>query len=113
MPFIGIKTNVSLDGDKKAQVAKILGKEIALLPGKSERWLMTGIEDGLYMTLAGSDAPCVMASVSIFGSASPAAYEALTESLCDKLGEMLDVPADRIYVKYSEHSVWGWNGGNF
>lgn len=113
MPFIELKTNVAVADSAKAELSRLLGREIALIPGKSERWLMTSIEDGLYMTFAGSDAPCVIASVCIFGGAAEEAYEKLTASLCEKLGDALGVPPDRIYVKYSEYSEWGWNGGNF
>lgn len=113
MPYIEIKTNVTVDEVKKAKIAKMLGEDIAILPGKSERWLMTGIDDGMYMTLAGDGSPCVIASVSIFGSASHSAYDKLTAKLCGDLGEALGVSADRIYVKYSEFTEWGWNGGNF
>ncbi len=113
MPFIELKTNVTVPESGKAALADVLGREIALIPGKSERWLMTSVEDGLYMTFAGSDAPCVIASVCIFGGADDDAYDKLTASLCEKLGTSLGISPDRVYVKYSEYSKWGWNGFNF
>ena len=113
MPYIEIKTNVHCPEEKKNGISRLLGKEISLIPGKSENWLMTRVEDSLSMTFAGTDEPCVMAEVSIFGKATSSAYDALTASLCEKLGDALGVPENRVYVKYSEVSVWGWNGSNF
>ncbi len=111
MPYIKITTNVC-DVPVKA-IEKELGEAIALIPGKTERWLMTCVEGGAKMAFAGSEDPCVMAEVSLFGAASPAAYEKLTAELCRALSEMIGVPQDRIYVKYEEIGTWGWSGSNF
>ncbi|MBR6807949.1 MAG: hypothetical protein IKM46_06180 [Clostridia bacterium] len=113
MPYIELKTNVKIDDAKAKGIREMLGREIELIPGKSEKWLMTGIADGVRMSHGGSDEPCALVTVSIFGKASAEAYDALTASLCEKLSDCLGVAADRIYVKYEEVSVWGWNGMNF
>ena len=113
MPYIDLKTNVKIDDASASELQAMFGREIELIPGKTEKWLMTGISDNLRMSHAGSDEPCVFVTVSIFGKASAEAYADLTASLCDKLSSSLSVPADRIYVKYEEVSVWGWNGMNF
>ena len=33
--------------------------------------------------------------------------------ITDLLGEALDIPCDRVYVKYEEVDHWGWNKMNF
>ena len=111
MPYIKITTNVS-DVPVKA-IEKELGEAIALIPGKTERWLMTCVEDGAKMAFAGSEDPCLLAEVSLFGSASDGAYANLTAELCRALSAATGVPADRIYVKYGEIGTWGWSGSNF
>lgn len=113
MPYIELKTNIEVTDAKVSEIHTLLGREIELIPGKTEKWLMTDIRGGEKMSFAGSDAPCVIAEVSIFGKATAESYENLTASLCEKLGSALDVGADRIYIKYEEVSVWGWNGANF
>ena len=40
-------------------------------------------------------------------------FDALTGSICKIINEELDVPYDKIYVKYEEVEYWGWNGRNF
>lgn len=111
MPFIEVKTNqpVSSKEDLKAE----LGKAITAIPGKSEGWLMVEIQDKLDMYFKGSDEPCAMFEVAIFGKASDDAFENLTRLLCSVSEKYLNVPSDRTYVKYSEVDKWGYNNFNF
>ena len=51
--------------------------------------------------------------VSIFGSASDAAYDRLTAALCEIVNEELGIDLANIYVKYEEVDHWGWNDSNF
>lgn len=113
MPFIRTDTNVSISDSVCKSLKEQIGEAIALIPGKSESWLMLEFNGEKAMYFAGSDAPLVMAEVTIFGGASDAAYDALTAKLTDIFSETLSVSPDRIYVKYAETDHWGWNGGNF
>ena len=114
MPYIETKTNVTLTDKQKRELKEELGKAIEAIPGKSEQWLMLGFTDGMTMAFRGdAEAPCAMIEVALFGSADAAAYDALTEILCDKAARILGVPSARIYVKYTEHDRWGFNGFNF
>lgn len=113
MPYIELKTNKKLTEAQCQSIASGFGEKISIIPGKSERWLMTSLEGDCRMTFAGSDAPCAIASVSIFGSADSETYNKLTSALCEMLSNELGIDAERIYVKYSEISEWGWNSQNF
>ena len=113
MPFINVKTNVPVAQDKKESIKSALGKAITAIPGKSEGWLMVGIEPEYDLWFKGSDAPAAMVEVSVFGGASSSAYSDLTAKVTDILGGDLGISPDRIYVKYFETSNWGWNGSNF
>ncbi len=113
MPFINVKTNAQVSADKKESIKSALGKAITAIPGKSEGWLMVGIEPEYDLWFKGSDAPAAMVEVSVYGSASPSAYNALTSEITDILNLNLSISPDRIYVKYFETPNWGWNGSNF
>lgn len=113
MPYISTKTNVTVSKDQEIALKTAFGKAIELIPGKSERWLMLGFSDNERMWFVGDDAPAAMLEVEIFGSASAAAYDALTAELTKTVASVLSVPASRIYVKYEEIDTWGWNGSNF
>ncbi len=113
MPFINVKTNSTLVNETKDQIKAELGRAITAIPGKSEGWLMINIDAPSAMYFKGDGADCAMFEVSIFGSASDAAYDDLTKRLCAVAEKYLGVPASRVYVKYSECDHWGWNNMNF
>ena len=53
MPFIGAKVTVSVDKQKEEKLKKRLGEAISTIPGKSENWLMVGIEDNYKLYFRG------------------------------------------------------------
>lgn len=112
MPYISVKTNKDISGLKE-ELKTQLGQAITAVPGKSEAWLMVEIQDKLDLYFKGSDAPCVMFDVSIFGSASDSAYDELTKILCSVSNDLLGISSDRTYVKYAEVDHWGYNSFNF
>ncbi|MBR1864426.1 MAG: hypothetical protein IJ806_10105 [Ruminococcus sp.] len=113
MPFINIKTNTAVPADKEEAIKSALGQAITAIPGKSESWLMVGIEPEYTLYFKGTKDPAAMVEVSIYGSADPAAYTKLTGKISDILGDQLSISPSRIYVKYDETLNWGWNGANF
>ena len=114
MPFIHTKTNASITPAAREELTSALGKAIALLPGKSEQWLMLQFEGGCAMAFQGrSDAPIAMVNVQVYGGSPAACYDRLTAEITKILGEKLKIAPDHIYVAYAETPNWGWNGGNF
>ncbi len=113
MPFINVKTNTPVPTAKAKAVKSAMGSAITTIPGKSEQWLMVGIEPEQLLYFQGSDAPAAMVEVSVFGSVSAAASNTLTGKICDILSRELSIQPSRIYVKYAETPNWGWNGSNF
>lgn len=113
MPFIDAKVTVSLDATQKEALKAAFGKAIPTLH-KTETYLMVGIQDGCDLWLGGRklDKGAYL-SVSLFGNAAPADYEAMTGQLCRILQTQLGIPGDAVYVTYHPVSDWGWNGSNF
>lgn len=123
MPFIHVRTNVRVDDSAKSKRENLFGKAISLLPGKSQEWLMTRIEDDCRMTFSGSDEPLRRIKVSVYketsGEGSYAIdqagkdYDGLTGKLTDIVSSLLPIRKDRIYVSYFETPYWGYNGSDF
>lgn len=114
MPYIEAKFTSKLDGDKVTALKEGFGKAIECIPGKSESWLMVNIEDSKTMFFKGNnDGDSAYLSVSIFGKASPDAYNALTGELCALINRVTGISPARTYITYSEYDKWGWNGSNF
>ena len=100
MPFINVKTNIPVSENAQEALKTRLGQAIEAIPGKSEAWLMVGVEPECALWFQG-------------GGAEPDAYDALTARVCELLDAVLDIDPARVYVKYAETPNWGWNGGNF
>ena len=112
MPFINVKTNAAVSKEKCEAIKSALGQAITALPGKSEQWLMVGIEPECTLYFQGSDAPCAMVQVQTYGT-NASGTDALTGKICKILSDNLSIPANRTYVSYFGTANWGWNGGNF
>ena len=113
MPFINVKTNEKVSNDIANEIKSELGKAITAIPGKSEGWLMVGIEDEYKLWFKGTDEPAAIVEVSVYGSPSAPAMNDLTGRITDILTDHLSVPGDRVYVSYFSTPNWGWNGSNF
>ncbi len=113
MPFIHVRTNQNPSDAVCESVKKELGHAVEALPGKSENWLMVGMEPDFRLWFQGTDAPAAMVTVNLYGSAPDDAYEGLTGRITEILAAAMDIAPDRIYVQYQETPNWGWNGRNF
>ncbi len=114
MPFINSKINVKITKEQEEKIKTRLGQAIALIPGKSETWLMIGFEDEYQLYFKGKEFDkIVFVDVKIFGSASKTALSSLTTEICNIYNEELGVEKDKIYVCYQTTDNWGWNGSNF
>ena len=114
MPNIATKVSVEISPEKEVVLKEKLGKAISLLRGKSEAWLMLAFEDNISMYFKGDcTQDYAYLEVSLFGSASDAAYDRLTAALSEIVNEELGIDRANIYIKYEEAEHWGWNGANF
>lgn len=114
MPYIRTTVSKELTDEKRETIKTKLGQAIALIPGKSESWLMLSFEDNMKMYFRGDESEdYAYLEVSLFGSASDAAYDRLTAALSEIINEELGIGRENIYIKYEEAEHWGWNGNNF
>ena len=114
MPYI--KTTVSKEIAPAAQEAlkAKLGQAIALIPGKTETWLMLEFKDNARMYFQGGNcADYAFVQVALFGGAPDAAYDRLTAAISEILNEELGIDRANIYITYQPVDHWGWNGSNF
>jgi len=113
MPFIDVKITRKLNPEDKEKIKEGLGSMITLL-GKSETYLMVGIDDGYDLWLGGrklEDGAYI--SVSLFGNSSSESYDRMTGAICAFLEEEYGLKGSSVYVTYHPVKDWGWNGSNF
>lgn len=114
MPFIDAKISKKVSVSEELELKSRLGKAISLIPGKSENWLMVGIQDGYHLYFRGDNSePMAFIEVRIFGGPDRNAFEKMTREITAIFGDILGIAPDHMYIKYSATTDWGWNGGNF
>lgn len=113
MPLINTKTTVEISKETETKLKSELGKAISCL-GKGEQWLMLNFEDNCRMWFKGDNRKeLAFVDIALFGKASDAQYDQMTETVCNIISETLGIGSDCVYVKYEEVSHWGYNGFNF
>ncbi|MCC8070034.1 MAG: hypothetical protein LIO71_09850 [Ruminococcus sp.] len=113
MPYIDTTTNVKISKSSEETIKSKFGEGIKIL-GKSESWLMLNFTDNQRMYFQGDNSkPMAMVEVKLFGKAQASAYDRMTSFITDTISNELNIPPNRVYVKYEEVSYWGWNGSNF
>ena len=113
MPFIDSKITLSVSQEKREVLKAELGKAVSIL-SKPESFLMLGFEDNYALYMGGRKLEKgAYVAVSLFGSASSAAYEKMTAKICELYEKELGIPGNAVYVTYHGVSDWGWNGQNF
>ena len=114
MPYIRTTISKEISQENIENIKTKLGQAIALIPGKSESWLMLAFEDNVNMYFKGGcSEEYAYIEVSLFGSTSDAAYDRLTAAISEIINEELGIDRANIYIKYEEAEHWGWNGSNF
>ena len=115
MPCIQIKTNVKVNEETAEAIKSQLGKDIALLPEKTEDWLMVTLEDSCRMWFRGDAShPLAIVEVKVFGAQrDSAASEKMTQAVCKLFQKELGVDPKDIYIRYLASPDWGWNNTNF
>lgn len=114
MPFIDSKVSVKVTQEQRTELKQRLGQAIAIIPGKSESWLMLNLADEQHMYFRGDDSePVAFIQVNIYGSENDAAFRKMTAELTKIYGEVLEIAPDHMYIKYAASMDWGWNGSNF
>ena len=114
MPCIKTTTSVSVSDAQKRDLQEKFGKAIEIFPGKSERWLMVITEGDAAVCMAGdAAAPAAFVELSLLGKSDRAHFERMSAAICEILEDVLGIAPSRVYIKYTEVTHWGWNGGNF
>ncbi len=111
MPLINLRTSVS-NLEHPEEILQALSKELSLLTGKPEKYVMTSLETGVPMTFAGTNDPCCYVEIKSIGAIDPSR---MSSSFCRLIESKTNIPSDRIYIGFEDvpPNLWGWNGRSF
>ncbi len=112
MPLLQITTNQEKPTDRHS--LEKLSQETAALLGKPEQYVMLNLIRNPLMLFAGSDEPLAYVELKSLGLPEQETPR-LSEALCGLLSTHLNVPAERIYIEFSNppRHMWGWNASTF
>jgi phenylpyruvate tautomerase PptA (4-oxalocrotonate tautomerase family) len=114
MPVLKIQTNVELPTEAKISLLRDVSTQVAAVLGKPERYVMTMLEPNPSMLFAGDDSPLAYLELKSINLPDDRTGE-ISEVLSNLITQKLSIPADRIYIEFSnaERHMWGWSGGTF
>ncbi len=112
MPLLKISTNRTVENTEA--VLQATSQAVAAILGKPERYVMVELHTGVPMCLAGSSEPLAYLELKSIGLPEERTAE-LSAALCRLIDEQLGIPAERIYIEFSDapRHLWGWNGATF
>lgn len=114
MPLLKITTNQEIPADKRHDLIKTASESVANMLGKPERYVMVVMESNPDMCFAGDTSPLAYLELKSIGLPGDRTTE-FSNFLCELMAAQLQIPADRIYIEFSdaERHLWGWNGATF
>ncbi len=114
MPYLKLKTNLSIDKQHSSQLMSHFSQLLADETGKSEQYVMVDLMDGRTMMFGGSQEPLAYLECKSIGLTTAQA-KSLSAAICDLLQRDLKIPADRVYIEFNNcpAEYWGWNAVTF
>lgn len=111
MPLITIESNQILSD---TNILKTVSQTIAQMLGKPESYVMVKYNYNESMLFAGSGASLAYIELKSLGLPENQTAD-FSETVCQTISEMLQIPTERIYIEFSspERHMWGWNKSTF
>lgn len=114
MPYLKLSTNISISPEQSPQLLADFSQLLAKETGKPERYVMVELAPDKTMLFAGNAEALAYVECKSIGLSSVQA-KSLSASISRLLTAKLSVPADRVYIEFSNcpAEFWGWNGSTF
>lgn len=110
MPFITARVNTKIDKNQEIKIKTLMGQVIALIPGKSEKYLMLGLEDDYKFYLRGDSQKAALIEASIFGNEDHEGFKEFAQETTKIFNGVLNIPAENIYINFADIKAWAVKG---
>jgi len=114
MPYMRLDTNLNINKNTLSELITKTSSIISTFLGKPESYVLIHVNSDQSMIFAGSQEP--LAYIELKSIELPKNQtEPLSSLLCDFVAEELNIPANRIYIEFTniDRSMWGWNNKTF
>jgi phenylpyruvate tautomerase len=114
MPLLQLETTVALSDEKKKALLAALSKIVAATIGKPEQYVMI-VANQAAILMSGKPGDAAFVDIRSIGGLSDDVNRQLSQKAGSLLSESLGVPADRVYLNFTDVPAghWGWNGDTF
>jgi len=114
MPLLKIQTSVQIDPAKREAVMKEISACAAEVTGKPQDYIMVFLGTG-DACMAGTTGPAAFVDVRAIGGVNAETNGNLSQRLCGLIEANLSIPADRIYITFTDVPAanWGWDSKTF
>ena len=109
MPYIEVQTNCNISSEDERRLKAELGKIIAVIPRKSEQWLMCNFKEKQHLWLSGSNDPAAIVEIKLFGPFPSECFPTIVSAITSLLTSVLSIHPNRIYCVCFNTAYWGWN----
>jgi phenylpyruvate tautomerase PptA (4-oxalocrotonate tautomerase family) len=115
MPLLKLQLSTRLEEAQKASLLKDLSRLLSEGFGKPEQYVMVTLCEGAAMLMSGQPGPAAFADVRGIGGFGPGTNKALAAAICGCLAGKLGIPANRVYLNFTDVPAgnWGWDGDTF
>ena len=113
MPYLAIRTNVSLDKTTAEDLSRRASMAVATELGKPEGYVMVEVTPGVNLRFGGSTEPAAYMELKSLGLPEERTSE-FSAALCDLAGEF-GIAAERIYIEFAgpARHLWGFRRTTF
>lgn len=114
MPYICIKTNVTLSTEQTEDLAAKASDLTAKAFGKPEKFVLAIVTPNLTLLHGGTSEPAAHVELRSIGM-QESQCAPLSETVCEFLEKELAIAPERVYIEFADmpRSWVGWNKGTF
>ena len=114
MPYIKAGLSLKLDDAQKNDLQNKLTDIVGAGLSKPKTYIMTEIEDGRDLYMAGNKLEKgAYICVKFLGTTTKPVCGGITQNICQLLEREYGIDGSNIYVSYHPVDLWGWNGMMF
>ena len=114
MPFIRITLSDVILEDKKKEILDSVSQIISEALSKPKQYIMVSLETSSIM-MSGRMGQAAFIDLRSIGKINSKTNTQISKQICELLNKELDIPADRIFLNFSDIAGvnWGWNSSTF
>ena len=114
MPLLKLETTIVVPDEKRQALLASLSQTVAGTIGKPEQYVMVTLGQAA-MLMSGKPGDAAWVDVRSIGGLSGDVNRRLAQQVCQLLQDSLGIPADRVYLNFTDvkASNWGHDGSTF